>query len=94
MRIFGYTLSRNYDSKGDCKRCPHCGGTDFDEHVLDRIDGYMTAPCEQEIKCSFCHETVGYWAYGAFDPCFMFHDKSLPALKERIIYKLKGLTTP
>ena len=94
MKIFGYTLKRNYDTNGDCNRCPDCGSVEFDEHVLNRIDGYMTQPFEIETRCRGRREIVNYWAYGSFDACFKFHDKSLPALKDRIIYKMKGLTTP
>lgn len=94
IKIFGYSLNRNYDPEGKCVKCPNCASVDFKEYVLDRIDGYMTQPCETEIRCAKCHEQVNYWAYGSFDPCFMFQDKSLPALFQRVIYKLKGWTTP
>lgn len=92
MRIFGYTLTRNYDSNGVCIRCPYCGGANFKENVTATV--YEYRPSEIEVHCVDCAKMINFWAYGSFDPCFMFHDKSLPALKERIIYKLKGLTTP
>lgn len=71
-----WSIRSNYNKDSECIRCPGCGGKDFDEHVLDRIDGYMTAPCETEIRCCDCHEIVNFWAYGSFDPYFKFNDRS------------------
>ena len=91
MKIFGYSLKRNYAPDGSCLRCPHCGGRELKEHVRDTIDWH---PCEISIDCQECREMVGFWAYGYYDPCFMIHDRSLPALKDRIICKLRGVHTP
>ncbi|EAW4195724.1 hypothetical protein FFV02_22985 [Salmonella enterica] len=92
MKIFGYTLKRNYDTDGDCIRCPDCGSKEFKDTVTATVYEYQ--PSEVGTHCESCGAYVNFWAYGAFDPCFKFHDKSLPALKDRIIYKMKGLTTP
>lgn len=91
MKIFGYSLTSNYNADGSCWRCPSCGGFVFVNRITSTIE-YTT--CEAYTHCAKCGDAVGFWAYGYHDPCFKFHDKSLPALKDRIIYKMKGLTTP
>lgn len=89
-----WSIRSNYHKNGECVRCPYCGCKGFDENVIDRIDGYMTEPCEIETRCSDCHEIVGYWTYGYYDPCFKFNDRSWEMFWVRLNYKIRGLSTP
>lgn len=86
-----YSFRRNYDKDEVCLRCPHCGGLKFTSVVIDSTD-YTVA--EEEFICQGCRRRVGYWAYGYFDPCFRFHDRSLPALLERVRWRAAGLPEP
>jgi len=91
MNIFGYSTTRNYAKDGKCIRCPKCGGAEFSNDVLDRID---YSPCEVNIHCADCRALVSYWGYGYYDPCFMFGNKSIPALITRISLKIRGVPAP
>lgn len=91
MRIFGYSLERNYDKHGECLKCPFCSKDNLTTVVKDTIESTV---CEYETHCQDCSKVVGYWAYGGNDPCFKFYDRSLPALKDRIMCKLRRISTP
>lgn len=91
MKIFGYSTTRNYLPSGECIRCPNCGTQDLKENVRDSIEG---TALEVSTDCPSCREMVGYWAHGYYDPCFMFGDKSIPALVTRLSCKIRGVATP
>jgi hypothetical protein len=46
------------------------------------------------IHCADCRALVSYWGYGYYDPCFMFGNKSIPALITRISLKIRGVPAP
>ncbi len=101
MKIFGYSLNRNYLPSGECIRCPDCGSVELKENVRDSMEW---AVMEFSIDCPVCKEIVGYWAHGYwahgywahgyYDPYFMFYEKSIPALITRVVCKLRGVATP
>lgn len=91
MKIFGYSLKRNYLPSGECVRCPDCGSIELKEHVRDSMEWTVL---EFSIDCPVCREMVGYWAHGYYDPYFMFYEKSIPALITRVVCKLRGVSTP
>jgi len=57
-----------YGEDGKPIKCTCCNGNTFYSVSKDDLNGQVT---EYEIICSTCDETVGYWAYGSFDPSFM-----------------------
>lgn len=91
MKIFGYSITRNYLPDGECMRCPDCGCTGLKENVRDSMDSIVL---EFSVDCPSCKEMVAYWAHGYYDPYFMFHEKSIPALITRVTCKLRGVSTP
>lgn len=86
-----YSITRNYDNKGKCIRCPECKSTDIDLQITFTDEGHLA---EADQYCKNCLTKVGYYSYGCYEPCFSFNDKSLPALYERIICKINGVSTP
>jgi hypothetical protein len=44
--------------------CPLCNTNPIHESIVEWIEGTV---CEREYICLKCG-TVGYWAYGSFDP--------------------------
>lgn len=91
MKIFGYSMTRNYAQDGSCVRCPDCGCEDLKETVKDRNEW---AVLEYSVDCPSCGAMVAYWAHGSYDPYFWFYEKSLPALKDRILCEIRGVSTP
>lgn len=76
---FGLPMDENplrhqfFTEEGTPFRCPHCGSEDISSVTVDSIDvgvGGGGISCEEEYTCKNCGETVGYWAYGGFDPGF------------------------
>lgn len=43
--------------------CTKCGRTEFEQQVLDYIEGKV---CEYLAKCKHCGSIVGHWAYGGY----------------------------
>ena len=54
-----------YDVDGNPKRCTKCGCREFSVLVKESING---TAAEQDYVCKDCGATVGFWAYGYFDP--------------------------
>lgn len=86
-----WALRSNYDYKGECQKCPICGSKNFTDQITDTIANHV---CEQYTYCKKCGERVNFCAYGSYDPCFKFADRSFEMWLERIQYKIRGLTTP
>jgi hypothetical protein len=57
--------SLNYTEDGCPVICVHCGSARIAESARDYLNGI---PCETAYVCTDCGNTVGYWAYGNFDP--------------------------
>lgn len=59
-----------YDNKFAPLRCMNCDSWHHSDHIQcvhDSINGHV---CEYSIKCRLCDSTMGYWAYGNFEPLF------------------------
>lgn len=56
-------------------KCPFCECEIIKSAVKDYIDVGVGRgiPCEEEFYCGNeeCEETIGYWAYGSYEPCFL-----------------------
>ena len=51
------------DKDGMPLKCENCGCTDFEMYdVMTCQYGYE----EYKVKCRYCQEPVGYWAYGSW----------------------------
>ncbi len=88
-----WSIRSNYDTDGECVRCPDCGGKEFKDTVTATVYEYQ--PSEIDTHCENCGAYVNFWAYGSFDPCFKFNDRSQNISQLRSLnYKLRGLTTP
>lgn len=87
-----WSIRSNYDIKGECIRCPCCGGTEFKDTVTATVYEYQ--PSEIDTHCKTCGDYVNFWAYGSFDPGFKFNDRSWEMFWVRLNYKLRGLSTP
>lgn len=86
-----YSLTRNYDHEHFCHTCPKCGHRAFKDQILDTVSNHVS---EVDTSCLHCGHIVNFWAYGSYDPCYSFSDRSLPAAWERFNYFIRGLTTP
>lgn len=86
-----YTIRRNYDSSGYCTNCPVCGSDNLNETVTDTI---ANNACEIDTYCRGCGAYVNFWAYGSFDPCFRYWDRSWPALLGRIQWRARRQPEP
>lgn len=86
-----YSIRRNYDKQGYCLYCPVCGSADHKETVLDTV---ANNACEIATYCRGCGGYVNYWAYGSFDPCFRYWDRSWPALLGRIQWRIRRQPEP
>jgi hypothetical protein len=71
MRLIFFVAKRFfYDVDGGPKRCTKCGCREFGALVKESINGIAA---EQDYICKDCGATVGFWAYGYFDPQFSRH---------------------
>jgi hypothetical protein len=64
----------HYSEDGFPRKCPSCGGTEFEEKIRDYLDvgvGAGGLPLEIEYLCRSCGESVAYWAHGSFDPAYL-----------------------
>jgi ribosomal protein S27AE len=86
-----WSIRSNYDAKGECQSCPQCGHGIFKAKVMDRVGG---TECEVDHICTHCGEVVNFWAYGQFDPCYKFSDRSWAMFIERMQYRIRGLSQP
>ena len=86
-----WSIRSNYSKEGECIRCPCCGGTEFKDSVTDTV---ANNAAEIDTHCETCGQYVNFWAYGSFDPCFKFNDRSWEMFWVRLNYKLRGLITP
>lgn len=57
-----YSITRNYDDKGSCIRCPECKSTDIDLQVTFTDEGHLV---EADQYCKNCLTKVGYYSYGS-----------------------------
>ena len=69
-----------YKSTGEPIKCIECKREDFD-HVVKSTDGGYTS--EAEVCCKNCISVVGYWAYGGYDPDYMFDAEKKLLAKEK-----------
>lgn len=69
--FFSKKLLACYEVSGKPIMCPECGCSEISKIVTDRIDG---TPCEVFYKCSHCGESLAFWEYGHFDPCYNPHE--------------------
>ena len=62
-----------YTEDGQPIKCWKCGCTEQREVVISMVDVFqgMGPVCEYEVFCAVCGESIGYWAYGSFDPGYM-----------------------
>ncbi|WP_299316509.1 hypothetical protein [uncultured Halomonas sp.] len=58
----------HYHADFSPKKCRDCGCEEFEEVVIDTLDGWCVM--EFEVRCRWCDEVCGYWAHGHYDPCF------------------------
>lgn len=59
-----------YDKDGRPIKCWKCGCTEQREvtrGIIDVLDGRGPV-CEFEVFCASCNESIGYWAYGYYEP--------------------------
>ena len=56
-----------YSNNGKPLKCFECGGDKFQQRNIAVLDTYGPI-CEFEEFCLACDSTVGYWAYGRWDP--------------------------
>ena len=63
-----------FSDNGEPIKCTICGtnGKEFKQIIKDTLDGYIVL--EYELLCPTCNESVGYWAYGSFDPCYQYKE--------------------
>lgn len=47
--------------------CPDCGETQLRTHIK-AIDGGVAS--EYIVECPVCDQALGFYAYGAWDPCY------------------------
>ena len=57
--------SKYYAPDGRPIGCHHCGCRILKEEIM-QID--QNTVSEFKVTCEKCKETVGYWAYGSYDP--------------------------
>lgn len=57
-----YSITRNYDNKGKCIRCPECKSTDIDLQITFTDEGHLA---EADQYCKDCLTKVGYYSYGS-----------------------------
>lgn len=55
-----YSITRNYDNKGKCIRCPECKSTDIDLQITFTCEGHLA---EADQYCKDCLTKVGYYSY-------------------------------
>lgn len=87
-----WSFRSNYNKNGECIRCPDCGGKEFKDTVTATVCEWDAA--EIDTHCKSCGAYVNFWAYGSFDPCFKFNDRSWEMFWVRLNNKLRGLSTP
>lgn len=75
-------ITKLYHEKGHPRYCWRCYGHEFREHVRAYGDFYQIF--EAEYLCTFCNESLAYWAYGGYDPYYV---DSLIEYKETIMEK-------
>ena len=60
-------IDRYYDKDGGPKRCIYCGSTTIYEETKEIVQNHVA---EFRCECCSCQETIGYWAYGGYDPMY------------------------
>lgn len=62
-------LSKLYFNKDNSPiRCTQCSSKSKEFITIDTIDYVL---CESEVKCGKCGSSLGYWAYGYYDPAYL-----------------------
>lgn len=86
-----WTLRSNYNRKGECVKCPVCGSKNFREDATSMLEYTV---CESYTYCKKCGEQVNFWAYGSYDPCYKFADRSFEMCLQRVQCKLRRISMP
>ena len=50
---------------GEPKRCTKCGKSEFNENIINMLDGRGIV-LEKEAICSNCNNKSGYWSHGSW----------------------------
>lgn len=64
-----------YSSEGATLKCFKCGSTNIKHvtrDVIPVLDNGTGPECEFSEECADCGTILAYWAYGSYDPTFVF----------------------
>lgn len=74
------------DENENIYKCPECGGLDFKDTNIDKIDYWGTmVPAEYDTNCSNCGFYMGHYAYGYYS----YHDCGAPEKRMQPKSKIK-----
>jgi hypothetical protein len=62
-------INEFYDKDGNPKKCMYCGSSDIKSEIKEQIN---YTPCEISYTCKYCEKEIAYWAYGYFDPYYVY----------------------
>lgn len=66
-------MNRFYQPDGHPIMCYACGGEWLIERTISTCGGHT--PSEVETVCVWCETVVAYWAYGGYDPSYIFEEQ-------------------